>query len=323
MIPADLLSQHILLSSSVEKLLDFLKKRLEADLQPINPINILGRPKATPSILQKLHTGRYPTISELYDLAGITVVVLHRRDIRLAIDIVKRSGLQIIKEDIPCIDATDFRYREPKLYIQPPPDYLSRNSDLSEFLCEVQFTSALQHALNKTTHDFDYKGSSFSWSNFRLVARLRGMLELIDSLIDEIETVSVSQHDIIDIPPRLTHSQSVLEILRTFFPPERMPGDQRRFADTVTSWSMAIGLSPDAVRVVIQSSADLVNASSLDPSSAVLGALIRAHGPDLLSNYEGHFLISKELETLCSEVSIVPLERRVELNWRFDSGDIS
>ena len=160
MVPASLAIRVSQLEPYVIKVLDFLQKRLVADLSDFNVVTIVGRPKSSQSIFQKLQTGKYESVSELTDLAALTVVVLYRKDVQSALEIVKASGLVVVDEPTRAVAATDFRYREPKIYVTPPAEYLDRNPELVGIVAEVQFTSALQHALDMTTHNFDYKGQS-------------------------------------------------------------------------------------------------------------------------------------------------------------------
>jgi ppGpp synthetase/RelA/SpoT-type nucleotidyltranferase len=315
MIPAALSARYTSLDAKLKKLLDFMTLRLNADLSNLHVVSVSGRPKTSASSLQKLHTGKYAAIDSLTDLVGITVVVLYRREVQDAIAIVKSAGLTVVNEPIRAINPTDFSYREPKLYLKPPPDYLERNPDLEGILCEVQFTTALQHALDMTTHDFDYKGHSYSWGNFRLVAQLRGMLELVDKMIDDIENVSLADHEIIEVPERMIFASSLLSILVKTFAAENLPSDLRRLADTVADWATAVDLSADDLDELLSRHPDLVSAVSLDPTSAILGAIMRERGKDLVANYDRLICVTGELETLVSEMKLVPQDRRV----KFDS----
>ncbi|MBP2454622.1 nucleotidyltransferase family protein [Mycolicibacterium lutetiense] len=316
MIPAELLTQYGLRSAQLNSLRDFFDKRLSADLSHLKPIRIDGRVKEPSSILQKLATGKYEGVAKLQDLVGMTVVLLHRRDVGSAIDVVKSSSLIIVGESTREVEATDFRYREPKLYIQPPADFLDRNPELNDFVVEVQFTSALQHALDMTTHDFDYKGKSYSWRNFRLVAELRGMLELVDNMIDDIDNVEFARSEVIIPPARIVYASAILEVLTARFEDERLPSDRRRFADTVAGWCRAIDIDPDSLAELLGRQERFLRAESLDPTSAVLGALLTEHSSTLTDKFEGHFVVGSELESLCPEAGSIAPDKRVRLDWQ-------
>ncbi|WP_438854364.1 hypothetical protein [Agromyces sp. M3QZ16-3] len=291
-----------------------MKDRIENDLSDLNLVSVTARPKSAASTLQKLHTGKYDGVDSLKDLVGVTVVVLYRREVQEALSIVKGAGLTLVEEPTRAVEPTDFRYREPKLLLKPPPDYLDRNPDLADIVCEVQFTTALQHALDMTTHDFDYKGQSYSWKNFRLVAQLRGMLELVDRMIDDIEGVSIADHETIEIPKRFVFASSVLEKLVDFFGEGALPTDRRRLADTAADWAIAAGLTVEELAELLTRHADLTAAVSLDPTSAILGAIVRERSTQLLEGFSGKFCVSSELESLCAEVAQIPPERRTTLS---------
>jgi ppGpp synthetase/RelA/SpoT-type nucleotidyltranferase len=313
-IPAAFLTSYRLIEPRLTKLLEFIKPRLEVDLSTLHLVSVTGRPKSVESAHQKLQTGKYSNVGELKDLVGITVVVLYRREVQDAIEIVKGSGLGIVLDPPRSISPTDFPYREPKLFVEPPRDYLDRNPDVGGIACEVQFTTAIQHALDMTTHDFDYKGSTYSWDNFRLVAQLRGMLELVDRMIDDIEKVSIPNHEAVDAPAPLLFASGLLAVIENHFDPEALPADRRRLADTTAAWVTAAGLTMQQFDELLTRHADLVNAASLEPTSAVLGALARERVNELLAGFSGRFLISSELESLCPEVSAVPDDRRVQFS---------
>ena len=313
MIPASLSSSYALLDNKLKKVLEFMAQRLKADLGDLHLVSIIGRPKKPDSVLQKLHTGKYQDVAAMTDLVALTVVVLYRHEVQQAIQAVKSGGLQIVEEPTRAIQATDFKYREPKLYVKPPADYLDRNEDLREVVCEVQFTTAIQHALDMTTHDFDYKGHSYSWGNFRLVAQLRGTLELVDRIIDDIEKVSIPNSESIEAPPELLYASSILEAIVARVDDKLLPADHRRMADTAAAWARAAELTSSGFADLLDRNRDLLDATSLDPTSAILGAILREHRDLVLSNFEGRFCISGELESLCVEAKLVPEERRVIL----------
>jgi ppGpp synthetase/RelA/SpoT-type nucleotidyltranferase len=319
MIPAELSTQHGLLSAQLKLLLDFFRDRLTSDLSHLKPIRIEGRVKEPSSILQKLETGKYDGVAKLSDLIGLTVVLLHRRDVGSAIEVMKSSGLPIVGESVRAVEAADFRYREPKLYFEPPVDYLDRNPDFLGFVAEVQFTSVLQHALDATTHDFDYKGKTYSWRNFRLVAQLRGMLELVDNMIDDIDNVEFARSEIITPPAHVVYAAAILDVLTSKFEEDRLPPDRRRFADTVASWCDAISIDAGGLASLLDRQEAFLNTESLDATSAVLGALLKEYSGTLPDNFAGHFVVGSELASLCPETQSIAIEKRVQLSWQNES----
>lgn len=314
MLPAALTSQYGLLRPTLETLLGVLTSRIKAELEELRVIAIVGRPKESASLFQKLNTGKYGSVSDITDLVGITVVLLYRHEVQTAMDFVRSSSLTL-KEDLArTIDPADFSYREPKLLVAPPAEYLARHPEMEGLVAEVQFTSAIQHALDMTTHDFDYKGQSYSWQNFRLVAQLRGMLELVDRMIDDIQSVSIKAVEDIAMPPQFERGAELLEVLTKRFADEDLPRDRRRLADTVRNWSSATGIDPEELGELLDANPTLMNSESLDPVTKVLGALLTANKEALLGNFDGRLCITAELEALCPVAAGVPRERRVKLD---------
>lgn len=294
---------------SLDELIDFLKTRLKSDLHGLNIEGITSRKKSMESIQQKLQAGKVASIADLRDLAGVTVVLLYRHEIPAAIELIKKTDLQIEDPGPIQVEPSNFRYHEPKLFIRPPSSYLERH-EMAVEECEVQFTTALQHTLDKATHDFDYKGRKYSWNNFRLVAQLRGILEMVDRTIDGIESIDLADDPTIKTPQQMTEATALLPILSSHFG-ESMPEDRRRFAETVLGWVSAAGITASDLDKLLHAHSDLVTARSLDPTSATLGSILRCHASTLIGGFRGYFLITSELETLCLEAAKVPYSRRV------------
>jgi ppGpp synthetase/RelA/SpoT-type nucleotidyltranferase len=294
---------------SLDKLIDFVATRLKSDLHGLNVEGVTSRKKSMESIQQKLQAGKVASIGDLRDLAGVTVVLLYRHEIPEAIELLKQTDLQVDDPGPIQVEPSNFRFHEPKLFVRPPLTYLERHElDVEE--CEVQFTTSLQHALDKATHDFDYKGHTYSWSNFRLVAQLRGILEMVDRTIDGIESVNLADDPTVKTPQQMIDATALLPLLDSHFAGS-MPEDRRRFAETVLAWITAAGITAAELDATLQTHSDLVRARSLDPTSATLGSILRDHATPLVERFVGCFLITSELETLCSQTAEVPDSRRV------------
>ncbi|APZ35458.1 hypothetical protein BOH66_15330 [Microbacterium aurum] len=309
MIPAKVTIWRANLEQDLDTLREVIEPKLRAALQGLNVEGITFRKKQAKSIHQKLQTGKISSADGIRDLLGFTVVVLYRHEIPAAIELLKSSELNVDDPGPIEVSPSDFRYHEPKIFVRPPSGYLERHPLLVQE-CEVQFTTVLQHALDVATHDFDYKGRNYSWSNFRLVAQLRGILEMIDRTIDDIDSVALPDDRTVATPQPMIEAGSVLEVLENHFE-SRLPEDRRRLADTIHGWLRAGGLSSDDLNDALTTNPDLVGANSLDPTSAVLGVILR-RAPHMVQSYSGRFFISDELRTLCTEADGVPPERLVE-----------
>ncbi len=297
-----------------EKVRDYVHGRLNTELAELKPVAIVARLKTDESIYHKLQTGRYASIDDLDDLVAFKVVLLHRKQLAVAQKILEDCGLTTPGPIAPRpLRPTDFGYHEPKVAVMPPADYLARNGDVAHVKTEVQFTTALQHALDMATHGFDYKGSSYSWGRFRLVAQLRGTLELVDQILDDMEMSAVLASETPDQPPEFESAGTALATIQGAFDAAALPSDLRRMTDSVLAWTAASGLAVADLEALLARHQDLITAYSVDPTAAVLGALLRERSTELLENYVGRFYISAELESLCHESGAVPSERRVEL----------
>ncbi len=315
MIPAALTTTMGLRRPLLEKVRDYIVGRVSAELSELTPVTIDVRIKSNDSIYQKLQTGKYSMLSELDDLIGLKVVMLYRHQVLQAQRIIAGCGLAVVKEfQGRSVQQTDFKHREPKLSVLPPDEYRARNSDTEGIATEIQFTTALQHALDMATHKFDYKGSSYEWENFRLVAQLRGMLELADTILDDLDKARMPSEVTLDKPMEFAKASVTLSAITSVFPPEALPSDLRRMTDTVIRWLDAISLRPEDFSTVLSQHTNLVAALSIDPQSAILGALLRENATDLIGHFDGQFCISAELATLCEETSNVPSDRRVSFD---------
>ncbi|MGB3731688.1 hypothetical protein [Microbacterium sp.] len=308
MIPAKITIWRANREQDLDKLRDAVEARLRSTLNELNVKAVTFRKKQAASIHQKVQTGKIASPSDIRDLLGFTVVLLYRHEIPLAIELLKSSELQVDDPGPIEVSPSDFRYHEPKVFVRPPASYLERHP-LLVTECEVQFTTVLQHALDAATHDFDYKGRNYSWGNFRLVAQMRGILEMVDRTIDDIDAADMPADATVATPARMLEATDILLVLQEHFP-EKLPDDRRRLTDTVADWMRAANMDLSALNTALTNHADLVRAASLDATSAVLGAVLR-EAPSLAETYTGLLFVSEELRSLCEEAENLPSERRV------------
>lgn len=298
---------------------EYLESRLKAELSGLKVVAIESRLKSAESIYQKLQTGRYKSLEEVSDLVGVKVVVLRRSDLRPAIDAVIGSSMDVVETNLEAaIDPVTFAYSQPHIIVQLPGEFRERNPEVSSIRAEIQVTTALQHALDMATHDFDYKGKSFAWANFRIVAQLRGSLELIDSILDDVEASSKLGKYETPTPPEMVRSQQVLDALVGIFGPERLPEDLRRMSMTVGKFLIAAGVSPENLGELAERNQDLRESLSLSATDAVLGMLIREKGERLIVEYQENFCVSPELLSICEETQAISEDKRVTFKLEKD-----
>ena len=257
-----------------------------------------------------MQTGRYNSLYELDDLVGVKVVVLRRSLIRSAIEITSEAFEVLARVDRR-VNPNEFGYRQPHLIVRPHAEYRERNRALEGLRIEIQFTTTLQHALDTVTHQFDYKGSSFDWRNFRVVAQLRGTLELADSILDNMEASAALMESGVPPTQEFLDGQATLDVLCDVFSSDVMPPDRRRMAMVVVGWLSALDSDSAWLQEVLAKHGDLVAALSLSPVDAVLGVILREAGASLVAAFQGCFYVSAELESLCADTRLVPPDRRV------------
>jgi ppGpp synthetase/RelA/SpoT-type nucleotidyltranferase len=311
--PAVLAAAYDTLRPTLDKLATYAETRLRAELDPGPTVAITKRVKDREGVLQKLQTGRFPSFRTLEDLAGVKVVVLRRLDIPPAIAAI-RAAFQVVREKDRVTEPNRFLYREPHLIVLPPQDYLDRNADLAGLLTEIQVTTALQHALDQITHGFDYKPSTLGWGKRRLVAQLRASLELLDNLLDDMEQSAGIIHEEAAIPDQLKQEQEVLAAFTAVFADAELQPDRRRLSEIGAAYAACAGISPRDIPALLARHADLRGARSLTPLDMLLGALLRERGANLVGAFDGRFVVSEELESLCTEVVLIGGTRRVDLS---------
>jgi hypothetical protein len=169
----------------------------------------------------------------------------------------------------------------------------------------------VQHALQESTHDLIYKGGRFSWREHRLEGQLRGLLEIVDEVLEHIGVVA----DAADDPAYELFDKRnfLLEVLRKTFAASALPSDLRRLVITVEEILAASRLSVEELPDLMARHGDLVAALSLTVVDKVLGAVIRENAPQLLAKSRRKFVITTEMTSLVPEADSIPPDRRVEL----------
>lgn len=309
-VPAAVLQAYGLLAGRLDTLVEYFESKLEAQLQDLNPLTVLKRKKSPESICQKLQTGKYAALCDLDDLLGFTVVLRTRTDVFNAFSAVGGSELSVTSGQLPSgVMPTDFRYREPKLILRPTRDYLQRRPELDAVNVEVQFTTALQYALDVATHDFDYKGADYDWSKFRVVAQVRAMLELADTMIDDMGKGVRPTQNRVSASDGFESEQEYLEVLSRHFDSAQLPRDMRRLADTVKCWCDAVDWS--AQRLSTELSGKISSAGTFSPAEQVLDRIASTQLTALLERFHGSFFVSAESLDFASALHLIPESRRV------------
>ena len=312
LLPGSFSSRYAEIWQQLEKVQQFLRSRLEADLLDLRPVTLQTRIKSADSVLAKLQRGEFKSLYDLDDLVAARGVFLHSSQVEEALAITRASFPEVLEEkNIGVGRPTDFRYQQPHLIVKLPREYVSRHPELAQIRTEIQFTTYVQHALQESTHDLIYKGGRFSWREHRLEGQLRGLLEIVDEVLEHISVVA----DAADDPPYEIFDKRnyLLEVLQKTFPAGVLPSDFRRLVITVEEILTASGLSVEDLPDLMARHSDLVAALSLTVVDKVLGAVIRENASQLLAKSRRKFVVTAEMTSLVPEADYIPPDRRVEL----------
>ena len=297
-----------------------LKDRLDSTLKTagVDVEVITYRIKTPESVTQKLQTGQYESISDIDDMAGVMVVVSRLSEVSKAMEVVRDSErfqtLEVesnINSRSTHLRPEELRLHEPKLLLALNNVVASSNSS-PQVYCEVQFTTMLQYALNKATHDFAYKSRDENiWSNSRLVAQMRGMLEMIDRIVDDFESAPLPEHNT-NIGIYQEYEDISKLIVSTFGRDEVK--DLRRASITVVNWCRLARKEVSDLKHALDNYPAVIEKRSLDPVSAIFGVMIKEFGVDWVNKKNSYFLITDELLTFVPEVKEIKLGKRVTVD---------
>lgn len=195
-----------------------------------------GRLKGLESFALKLETGRVNDPTALEDFFACTIVV-HRMDqISAAEQLVLEhfgqeerrppEGRRTHKR------SSDFLFDDLRLYVVYRSVPSGLHPELDGMVFEVQIKTVLQYAWGLATHDLIYKTDTVSWPKERIAYQIKAMLEHAEVAIAEAERLSaspaVARQD--DVTEKIL---SVIAVAEGFWPPEALPDDRKRMAETL------------------------------------------------------------------------------------------
>jgi ppGpp synthetase/RelA/SpoT-type nucleotidyltranferase len=312
-LPNSFRTSYDALAPSLRVAKEYVQSRLGAEFADLRPVAIQARVKEPESTLAKLQRGELKALTDVDDLVAARLVFLHPAQVHAAVDVARRLFPPVEERNIgEASKPTDFRYQQPHLIVRLPEDYVARHPELAGVLAELQFTTYVQHALQESTHDVIYKGDRFSWQEHRLDARLRGLLEIVDDVLENVSGLA----GIATEPeyPLFQRRNILAEVARRLFPEAQLPSDMRRFAVTVEGLFAAAGVPVEQFEALIGRHTDLVDARSLTAVDKVVGMLLREDVEQLVRGLRSRrVLISTELLDLVPEAGRVPQEKRVLL----------
>lgn len=153
---------------------------------------VQGRVKAWTSVADKLRrsNGRRSSIFDLGDLVGIRVILLYRRDIERALELLRRE-LSLEREELKGMSEDDgFGYQS--VHGMMTPASIAGASDAPRaptgLACaEIQIRTLAQHIWAAASHDLQYKKEEGVPKPLRrTISRVSALLETVDLELDRV-----------------------------------------------------------------------------------------------------------------------------------------
>lgn len=236
-----------------KRLSDEVCSRLEHDIK-MRGWFFTHRLKELESFALKIETGRVYDPLHMEDFFASTIVVPNLTGVSIAEQFLE--AIYEVYERRPLSDeftlkkASDFVFDDLRLYLKFKPGPTGLNEDLAELIFEVQIKTILQYAWEIASHDLTYKTDDVSWPKERIAFQVKAMLEHAEIAIAEAEQLSNSPA----ISKKDQETKSTLEIInviRTFFPPEHLPKDLKRLARSIFRVMKVCDLKSDQLEVVL------------------------------------------------------------------------
>jgi ppGpp synthetase/RelA/SpoT-type nucleotidyltranferase len=274
------------------------------------------RVKGPESVLAKLQLGKISAIGEMSDFYATMVVVPTLREIEAAVAAVTAAFHDVERKPPRSLEAEELIYDDTHLLVSLGPlGPLDPTGLISKRRIEVQVRTGLQYAWWRATHDDIYKGAD-DWRLRRLAAQLRGSLEQIDGVLENMAAAAALIHS----PPGLQPDTeaAVISSWQSRWVEEARVEDPRRFVDTVRTYAAAAGIAISGVEAALDSAAGQTHVANADvtPAQAVLLAIIDAHGSQVLMGLRAagrQVLVTKEMEAASGVLLRLSQQDRVAL----------
>jgi hypothetical protein len=163
-------------------------------------------------------------------------------------------------------------------------DPAQKPTGLHSLLFEVQVKTFLQHAWGIATHDFVYKSDDIDWSSSRIAYQVKAMLENAELSIGEAAKLTGSAM-LSKIDEKCSDLRTMIGEIRKRWDVGQLPKDLRRLAQTLDELIRVLGVEfKDLWATVDEATGAGEGAKTLNlsPFGAIVSALIRKRGPDLL-----------------------------------------
>jgi hypothetical protein len=242
------------------------------------------RIKELESFALKLETGRVERLDRLEDFFACTIIVPTLVAVSEAEELVcaayplqERRPREI---EMTHKSASDFVFDDLRLYLARGDDETGMNTDLADYVFEVQIKTILQYAWGIATHDLIYKSDSISWPKERVAYQVKAMLEHAELAITEVATLAGAAA-MARTNQKTADLQQLMIDLREIWTPDRLPKDLRRLAETIFNLLKVCKLKVRHFRPLLQAEMRRCGTLSLDlsPYSFTLQAI--AHSADV------------------------------------------
>lgn len=151
-----------------------------------------SRVKTLDSITQKLEsrTGEISHLTELADLVGVRAILLFRRDLVRAANLIHSTFVIVSSEDASTrLNEAQFGYQSLHITLQLPSEWarVPTMADLCELRAEVQVRTVAQHIWAASSHKLQYKQeSSVPPPVRRAIHRVSALLETVDLELERV-----------------------------------------------------------------------------------------------------------------------------------------
>lgn len=198
----------------------------QADLTLGVPIE--SRVKALSSINEKLQRKviSLTSVSELSDLIGVRVILLFKRDLKTAVELLQNTfDVESVEDTSERLGDAEFGYQSQHLVLKIPSTWASLPSlsNLRDLLVEIQVRTLAQHIWAATSHKLQYKSEvAVPPPIRRAINRASALLETVDL---EFDRVLVERETYIQQETRITDKgaplnvDSLAALLDRLFPP--------------------------------------------------------------------------------------------------------
>jgi ppGpp synthetase/RelA/SpoT-type nucleotidyltranferase len=202
-----------------------------------NNFLLSSRIKTLESIVDKIETGRFKSLSAFDDLVAFTIIIDTRSQHAEVLAYLKKTFLvQEIRGRSSLADERMFDFDATRVYARL--SFSGVESPLSKILFEIQIRTLLQHAWSKITHPLVYKPLQIDVQKNRLAAELLANIEGIDRTLSTFSTVSrgvkrVDKNFSKELNTIIEMIDGLVE--NGVIPAELRPSNGRRFAENLRS----------------------------------------------------------------------------------------